>query len=576
MKIKLTTSIIFSAMKNMFIIIAGLLLLASTSADSNARSAGEGIPADQSITVVCSPDLTGLATQWAAEYASLNPEMEIKVMESEAGLTADAISSGAFLGLVTDKYLKAGYSNDLLKMTLGRDVVIPVMNANNPFREEIYARGITAELLATLGETPRVLTWGTFLGDEKSSPISVYIAREGFTVSGVQDFLGKELVPGKGIVVTDANALLEAIEKDPYAIGFCRVTDIIDLSSHSFKEGLVPLPIDRNTNGQLDYFENIYASPDAFTRGIWVGKYPKELITGIYSVSSASQGQPQEKAFLKWILTAGQKQLGVYGFSELASGEIRSGMDKLTEESIIIEASGNNYAGFKVIIMILVVSIVAGIIIEAIILYNRGRKAVSAKESPQLSGSFSEESVNLPKGLYYDKTHTWAFMQSDGRVKIGLDDFLPRVTGHLTSIKMKEAGERIKKGEVVLTLIQKGKQLDIKSPVSGIILEQNKRLHSNAAAVNFSPYSDGWVYMVEPTNWLREIQLLLLADKFRSWLHGEFTRLKDFLTLIQNNPESRYAPVVYQDGGELKESVLMDLGPEVWEDFQSHYIETTT
>ena len=35
-----------------------------------------------------------------------------------------------------------------------------------------------------------------------------------------------------------------------------------------------------------------------------------------------------------------------------------------------------------------------------------------------------------------------------------------------------------------------------------------------------------------------------------------------------------YAHVVLQDGGVIKEGVLSDFGPEVWEDFQSNFLDT--
>jgi hypothetical protein len=36
-----------------------------------------------------------------------------------------------------------------------------------------------------------------------------------------------------------------------------------------------------------------------------------------------------------------------------------------------------------------------------------------------------------------------------------------------------------------------------------------------------------------------------------------------------------YQHIVLQDGGELKDNVLSDLGPEVWEDFQTRFIDTS-
>jgi hypothetical protein len=65
-----------------------------------------------------------------------------------------------------------------------------------------------------------------------------------------------------------------------------------------------------------------------------------------------------------------------------------------------------------------------------------------------------------------------------------------------------------------------------------------------------------------------------MAEKYKLWLTNEFSRIKDFLaaTLKPDSPE--YAYVVLQDGGVLKDNILADFGPEVWEDFQTNFLDT--
>jgi len=226
------------------------------------------------------------------------------------------------------------------------------------------------------------------------------------------------------------------------------------------------------------------------------------------------------------------------------------------------------------VLLIFVAFILLCLGVDAIVQFRKQKKGVVQEVAYSFPGFFSENTIVVPKGLYFDKTHTWAFMDKDGMVKIGIDDFFPHVTGLLTNIKMKNSGETIKKNEVFLSIIRNGKQLNIKAPVSGIIKAQNKALLTNTSLINSFPYSDGWVYMIEPTNWVREIQFLFIAENFKIWLRNEFIRLKDFLAVMQKTNETRYAHVVLQDGGELKEGILMDLRSEAWEDFQTHFIDT--
>ena len=109
--------------------------------------------------------------------------------------------------------------------------------------------------------------------------------------------------------------------------------------------------------------------------------------------------------------------------------------------------------------------------------------------------------------------------------------------------------------------------------MSGTIREQNKDLNKNPSLVNTSPYSDGWVYIIEPTNWLKESQFLIMWEKYKGWLTSEITRLKDFLA-VSIKPDVEYAHTL-QDGGEVKDGILEDLGPEVWEDFQTNFLNVS-
>jgi glycine cleavage system H lipoate-binding protein len=164
-------------------------------------------------------------------------------------------------------------------------------------------------------------------------------------------------------------------------------------------------------------------------------------------------------------------------------------------------------------------------------------------------------------------------MDQNGIVKVGIDDFLQHITGKITRIKMKNPGKKVKKGEQIVSIIQNGKQLNLYSPVSGTIIEQNTVLESDTSVINTSPYADGWIYKIEPTNWVRENPLLFMADKQKEFIRKEFARLRDFLATALKSDTESYSLLVLQDGGEVKDGVLSGLGPEVWDDFQTNFID---
>ena len=76
---------------------------------------------------------------------------------------------------------------------------------------------------------------------------------------------------------------------------------------------------------------------------------------------------------------------------------------------------------------------------------------------------------------------------------------------------------------------------------------------------------------MEPENWQRENQLLFMADKHRQFIMSEITRIKDFLSSLLNNDSLQ--PVVLQDGGMLRDGLLAEMSPEVWEEFQTKILD---
>jgi glycine cleavage system H lipoate-binding protein len=226
------------------------------------------------------------------------------------------------------------------------------------------------------------------------------------------------------------------------------------------------------------------------------------------------------------------------------------------------------------VLIVLFSFILLSILADVLIQYYQKKKTVHTVLDSDKTYAFQESSVILPKGLFFDRSHTWAFMEKNGKVKIGINDFLQHVTGPITSVSMKEAGEEIKRGEELVKISRQGKQLSIYSPVSGTIKKQNFDLLKDSTKINTSPYNDGWLYMIEPGNWLKETQLMKMAEKASDWLKTEFIRLKDFFALYTKQETPGFAPVL-QDGGSIREGALAEMGPKIWEDFQTHFIDKT-
>jgi glycine cleavage system H lipoate-binding protein/ABC-type phosphate transport system substrate-binding protein len=560
-------------MKRTIILLISLLLLncgitkAMPGVEENTASTTD------SIKILSSPDLYNLSVKWAEEYDRLNPEAKIEIINVSDDKIADNILNGTGFGFVSNNYYSGFENVSIWKIVIGRDIIIPVINSKNPYLGEISKHGISSEEFSQFINNADSKKWGTLLKNNQNTPANYYWINDETVNKGLSEFLKTDKLNKDGFKVESGEEMISAIQKDPYAIGFCKMVDILDFKSQSILENITMLPIDRNGNGLIDYNEKIYDDFNAFSRGVWIGKYPKALFSNIYSVSSKQPENKNEVAFLKWVLTDGQQFLYTSGYSDLLVSERQTTADNLSTAKIYAGAPIDQKSPFRTILLIIIVLIVTFIIIDALVRYFRRQKITEHIHDIALQPVLNENSLIVPNGLYFDKTHTWAFMEQNGIVKVGIDDFLQHITGNVTRIKMKSQGEKVKKGEQILTIIQNGKQLNLYAPISGIIREQNSILETNSSILNSSPYNDGWVYKIEPTNWLRENQLLFMAEKQRQFIKNEFSRLKDFLVVTLSTDKDIYPQFVMQDGGELREGILSNLGPKEWEDFQTKFID---
>lgn len=562
-------------MKNLLFFIIGLSLLfycitgLSIGATDNQTGVQSNGSAANTIQLMSSPELTSLTENWANEYGMVNPSVKIIT-----GTTGDD-QGRVDLSFSSNDYAEAETEGQGWRMVVGRDAIVAVINANNPNLAEINRQGLSYEEFALIFKRSDMRNWKNLIVGGQDAPFSCYMIDNAKVNASIGGFTNIDNAALNSKIVATSTEIISAIQKDKYAIGFCKLTDVRDATTNEIVQGIQLLPIDKNGNGRIDSFESIYTNLDAFTRGVWIGKYPHALCGSIYAVSSTKPDDKATIAFLSWVTTEGQIYLNKNGYSDLASREVKSNMKALTGTEVTV-AYDNDKSFFSSIWMIILIILgIVALIAAPVVIYARGHKLVNFSEDVELTSGLNEDTILAPKGLYFDKSHTWAFMEKDGNVKVGLDDFLQHVTGTLSRITMKGTGEKVRKGEKILTIVRNGKQLNIYAPISGIIMEQNKSLLSEASLINSAPFTEGWVYLIEPKNWAREIQFLFMGEQYKEWLSDEFTRLKDFFAHSVRSNTEVYAHIILQDGGELTDNVLAEMGPEVWEDFQTKFIDTS-
>lgn len=555
---------------NILSIVGTLLLLFYSSAFSQVIADNNNTPQKESVTVSCSPDLYPIASQWAAEYNTLNPEARVEVINPN-GKNVNP-GEGENLSFATNLSGGAMDNGTNWKIVVGRDIIVPFVNSKNPYLVELAKQGVSQEKFMQALNNSGKQNWGSLVAGGEKTALRIYIVNDETVKEGVAKFLQSANLPVSGIIFGSKEEVVSAVQNDPSALGFCTAITIMAQDHKAFVPDVKILPIDKNGNGTIDYMEDIYSDANSFLRGVWIGKYPKSLYSNIYAVSKAHPANETEIAFLTWVLADGQQYLNTNGYCSMVNSESQSQLNKISP-AVVNVFSTDETSATNVVLIIVAMVIIIGFVIGMVVRRNSKHSNVVPALNEDLT-SFDETSVSVPNGIYFDRAHTWAFMEKDGNITVGIDDFLQRVTGPINRIEMKSTGEKIKKGDLLFSIVQKGKQLNLYAPVSGIIKKQNDALIADTSLINKSPYTLGWVYLIEPSNWFKEIQFLEMATKYRKWISTEFSRVKDFLAANLNPDSLAYAHVVLQDGGALKDGILTDFGPEAWEDFQTNFLDT--
>jgi glycine cleavage system H lipoate-binding protein len=141
--------------------------------------------------------------------------------------------------------------------------------------------------------------------------------------------------------------------------------------------------------------------------------------------------------------------------------------------------------------------------------------------------SHSIEGFRLPQGMHHHRGHTWARVERDGDVRVGLDDFGQWLLGSVQGVRLPGPGETIFEGTPACDIRLDTGRISPLAPVSGRIIAINKRLLEQPALVNESPYTNGWLFMVKPFDLSSELVNLLYGGRARRWIEQEIGRVRE-------------------------------------------------
>jgi glycine cleavage system H protein len=106
-----------------------------------------------------------------------------------------------------------------------------------------------------------------------------------------------------------------------------------------------------------------------------------------------------------------------------------------------------------------------------------------------------EASMNIPKDLFYARSHEWARTVGDA-VVMGITDYAQDQLGEVVYVELPEVGTGVNAGEELGTIESVKAVAEFVSPIAGEVVEVNDRLADEPNLVNEDPFGDGWLVKV--------------------------------------------------------------------------------
>ena len=114
--------------------------------------------------------------------------------------------------------------------------------------------------------------------------------------------------------------------------------------------------------------------------------------------------------------------------------------------------------------------------------------------------------------LKYSENHVWV-RQEGSRAVIGLTDFAQNEFGVIVFIELPEIGETLKAGDPFGSMESVKTVTELYAPLSGKVVDVNRKLNDNPGIINMQPYHQGWVLTLEMSD-ASELEQLWDAKRY--------------------------------------------------------------
>ena len=172
----------------------------------------------------------------------------------------------------------------------------------------------------------------------------------------------------------------------------------------------------------------------------------------------------------------------------------------------------------------------------------------------------------VPQGYYFHYGHTWAKIEEDSNVRIGLDDFALRLFGPIDCIDAPLIGKLVEQGRGGFSISRESNSAVILSPISGVITSTNSILREKGSRADQDPYTDGWIMRVRADKLRQDLKGLMIKDETEKFFNDQVEQLYQEIEEVSGP--------ISADGGYLVEDIYGNMPGLSWDRLVAKFLHT--
>jgi glycine cleavage system H protein len=174
------------------------------------------------------------------------------------------------------------------------------------------------------------------------------------------------------------------------------------------------------------------------------------------------------------------------------------------------------------------------------------------EQSTWMPGDWGPSGYRLfPQDRQFSAAHAWVQSTAAASVRVGVDALAAWLVSAVVGVRLPEPGALVKRGQPIATLLAKGGDIAVPSPVEGHVRARNELVLGCPELVTAVPYGAGWLVDIELSRDEQRKQLsrLLCGEDAETLSRGQLHQFHRRIDELIATRSRRVGPTL-ADGGQ--------------------------